>query len=139
MDLNVTTTGIDAFQSSFNWTSSIPANFTLNVQFKAESPCKGYLVSKSCVLRAATVQYPIVIDGNRSILSLDPQSTIYDDFVEEINIPETGSSGTSEGFGQPMSALGGYVYALQNRFNSVAHLNFAGGIPLSLLNGVERG
>lgn len=129
-DLNVTLTGINAFQSSFNWSSAIASNFTLHVQFKAEFPCSGNLIVKSCLLRAATVQYPVVIDGNRSIISLDPQSTIYDDHVQEINVYERGSSATSEGFSQPLSAIGGYIYALQNRFNSFAHLNFAGGIPI---------
>ncbi|KAJ9612887.1 hypothetical protein H2200_002828 [Cladophialophora chaetospira] len=56
-----------------------PTTATLNVAYKPKAGCVGKLSVTNCTLRAGTVQYPIVIDGPTSTVTLDPNSTIWDD------------------------------------------------------------
>jgi len=82
--------GFDAFSTAFLWSSISPGNISFNTQYKDASSmkpfadCSGMLVVQNCSLRAATVQYPIIIDGNKSTISLDPSTNIIDDVVNEI-------------------------------------------------------
>ena len=69
----------------------------------------------------ATVQYPVVLDANRSTIILDPESTISDDIVEHtIDLGYNDIRGPS--------IFGGFAFALNNRYGSIGHLAFAGAI-----------
>lgn len=122
-----TINGTQVFISSFDWGVTSAQNIGLNIQYKNSPECYGDLVVQNCTLRSATVQYPVVINGNDSTIALDPASTIYDDVVTEI-------SATTVENRQGPTALGGLWLALSNRFNSEAHLRWAGAVGYELLN-----
>ena len=123
-----TTDGTQAFLSDFTWNGLFSGgNISLNVQYKDSTACNGDLVVKNCSLRAATVQYPVIIDNNNSSISLDPSTTIFDDIVGPIqSIPLETEFGPS--------TLGGVNLALHNRWASEAHLRFVGAVGYELLN-----
>ncbi|KAK5701879.1 hypothetical protein LTR97_004697 [Elasticomyces elasticus] len=123
--------GTDVFTTEFIWGPRMyPANFSLNTQYKdsmTPSDCSGMLTVQNCSLRAATVQYPVIIDGNRSTITLDPASTIIDDnVIALLDYPSTTFPG--------LTALGGYAFALNNRFKGVSHLRFVGAVGYELLS-----
>jgi hypothetical protein len=122
-----TLNGTQAFISSFDWSAMSPQNIGLNIQYKKSPECYGNLVVQNCTLRSATVQYPVIINGNDSTVTLDPASTIYDDVVMEIKP-------TSVENRQGPTTLGGLWLALSNRFNSEAHLRWVGAVGYELLN-----
>ncbi|CAK4032791.1 Hypothetical predicted protein [Lecanosticta acicola] len=118
-----TVNGTDVFQSLFYWSAGTPSNISLSVQYK---PTKDYLnsnlVVRNCTLHPATVQYPVVVDGNRSTITLDPRSTIFDDVqIARIDYTMENSPGSD-------TYMGGYAYALKTRFNSVINLRWAGAV-----------
>jgi len=85
------------------------------------------LVVQNCTLRAATVQYPIIIDGNKSTITLDPSTNIIDDVVNEIlDYTPVDMPGPT--------TLGGYAFALNNRFAGLSHLRFVGAVGFELLS-----
>lgn len=75
--------------------------------------CKGSVMGRICQFRAATVQYPVIINGNRSTIALDPGSTIWDDVVEDI---------TTYAETNPSWPAGGIYLALQSRYGGNASL-----------------
>lgn len=112
--------GTYGFMSNFLWSVGTPGELRLNVQYKGEAACSGDLTVQNCSLYASTVQYPVVIDGNSSTITLDPRSTMFDDVV--MNRSEYAVIPTQGG-----TQLGGYAFALQNRFDSTSHLRWVGG------------
>lgn len=115
--------GLDVFQVTLGWSAITPANITLNLQYKPENgdECgKGQLQVRNCTIGAATVQYPVTIDGNKSTVALSPQSTFSDDKVLSLTTMPMES-----GFGMP-SPLGGFAYALSSKLNSATRMRFAG-------------
>lgn len=91
------------------------------MQYKSSKDCsEGKLQVRNCTIGAATVEYPVVIDGNKSTIALKPQSTIADDkLISLVDYPSENM------YGLP-SPMGGYAYALSSRLNSDTHLSFAG-------------
>ncbi|KAM3413699.1 hypothetical protein BST61_g10392 [Cercospora zeina] len=112
--------GTYVFMSSFLWSSEAPGNISLSVQFKDTPAIEGNLVVKNCSLQTATVQYPVVIDGNTSTISLAADSSIFDDMLVSTNPYELETS-----FGQS-TTIGGYAFALTTRFSAWITVNFAG-------------
>lgn len=106
--------------SQFFWIPDAPSNLSLEVVFKNTPGCSGDLVVRNCSLRTTTVQYPIVIDGNRSTIALEPSSDIFDDVVvSDIDYPfEDGAQPTY---------MGGYYFTLHNRFDAISHMRWVGG------------
>lgn len=115
--------GAEVFSTQFGWHPDQPSNLSLDVIFKDTSPCKGQLAVRSCTLRTATVQYPVTISGNKSTISLDPNSDIFDDvIVSDIDYPFEDIA--------MQTRMGGYWFALTNRFAAATRMRFAGGISL---------
>ncbi|KAF2163554.1 hypothetical protein M409DRAFT_68463 [Zasmidium cellare ATCC 36951] len=113
--------GLDIFSVGFTWTAYTPSNITVNLQYKPRKDCtEGRLEVANCTIGAATVQYPVVIDGNKSTIALKPQSTMDDDKV--VSLVDYPSENV---YGLP-SPIGGYAYALSSRLDSSTHLRFAG-------------
>lgn len=120
--------GTYVFMSFFGWTKFSP-NMTLNVQYKDTPGCSGYLTVRNCSLNNAIVQYPVIIDGNKSTISLDPSSTIFDDDFESY------TDADSQGYpAQGPTVLGGFWFALNSRFYSTSHLQFIGAVGYELLS-----
>lgn len=118
--------GDDGFLSSFNWNNGAPGNISLNVQYKSKPDCTGELTVKKCSLRAATVEYPVIINSNQSTITLDPNTTIFDDAVSSIiNVPDLRIQGSS--------TLGGIYLALNNQYNSSAHMRFVGAVGYEII------
>lgn len=110
--------GLDIFSVGFTWTAYTPSNITVDLQYKPTR--EGRLEVANCTIGAATVEYPVVIDGNKSTIALKPQSTIDDDKV--VSLVEYQGENM---YGLP-SPIGGYAYALSSRLDSSTHLRFAG-------------
>lgn len=115
--LNFDTT--DVFQSTFYWSNYAPGNVALDIQYKDSAPCAGDLVVKNCTLQAATVRYPVIIDGQTSTISLDPKTDVFDD--EVLNVTEY----SLQMYGSE-TPIGGYAFALSTRYNTMTHLSFSG-------------
>ena len=126
--------GLDVFSTLFDWNAGMGGNISLNTQYKASTypntsvgVCSGSLVVHNCSLRTATVQYPIIIDGNKSTVTLDPSTSIMDDSIININeyqyvdIPGP-------------TYIGGIAFALNNRFKGTSHLRWVGAVGYELLS-----
>lgn len=98
------------FGTTFDW-QTFSGNMSLGVQYKDTKDCFGNIIVENCTLRAATVHYPVVINGNRSTISLNNDSTIFADQVEGINQ-------VSDSTMQWYSTFGGIFRALSERYNS---------------------
>jgi hypothetical protein len=120
--------GTYAFMSFFGWKTFSP-NMSLNVQYKDTPGCSGYLTVRNCSLHSAVVQYPVIIDGNKSTISLDPSSTIFDDDFESYTDADSQAYPS-----QGPTVLGGFWFALNNRFYSTSHLRFIGAVGYELLS-----
>jgi hypothetical protein len=100
-----------------------PTTFNLNVQTKPKAGCTGNLAVTNCTLRGGSVNYPVVIDGSTSTVSLDPGTTIWDDTVVgdlDALASETHLSGTT--------TYGGIFLALANQYNTDLQFTFGGAI-----------
>lgn len=95
------------FSVDFEWTAYWPSNILLDMQYKPTKDCtEGELQVRNCSNGAATVQYSVVIDGNKSTIDLKPQSIIVDDkLLSSVDYPSENM------YGMP-SPMGGYAYAL---------------------------
>ncbi|KAF3484459.1 uncharacterized protein GIQ15_03783 [Arthroderma uncinatum] len=122
--------GTYAFMSSFGWSASAPNNMSLNIQFKDTPDCSGRLTVRNCSLSSAIVQYPVIIDGNKSTISLDPSSTIFDDVFESHTNVDPNLYGPRQG----PTVLGGLWFALNNRFASTSHMRFIGAVGYEVLS-----
>lgn len=116
----------DVFVSTFGFSaSSAPGNVTLDVQYKGDSPCSGDLTVRNCTLQAGTVRYPVIIDGSSNTIILDPESDIYEDEVLDIGQYANLMYGME-------SPIGGYAFALSNRFNARSSISFSGAAGFTL-------
>ncbi|KAF7507373.1 hypothetical protein GJ744_010690 [Endocarpon pusillum] len=79
-----------------------------------------------CSLTLATVKYPVVIDGNKSTITLEPNTSILDDEVD-------GYGNVIVENRQGPTTLGGIYRTLDNKFNSSAHLRFVGAVGYEFL------
>jgi hypothetical protein len=104
----------------YSWNPAEPNAVRIGVQFKATSDCDGNLTVHNCTLTPAIVDYPVIIDGNTSTITLDPSSTIFDDTVES---PSTWADGREP---QGTMILGGFWYALNSRFSSSSEMWWTG-------------
>jgi hypothetical protein len=105
-----------------------PTMASLNVAYKPEAGCLGELSVSNCTLRAGTVQYPIVVDGVSSTVSLAPNSTIWDDTVvgdPDYLGPEGHLTGTT--------TYGGIFLALANQYDTSLAIQFSGAIGFEYL------
>jgi hypothetical protein len=114
-----------AFMSFFQWNVIVPISISRNVQYKDTEDCKGRLAIRNCSLMSATVKYPVIVDGNRSTITLDPKSTIFDDAVL------ARSSSTGEHQMDP-TVLWGFWLALNNKFASTSHIRVGAAIGYEL-------
>lgn len=118
--------GSNVFTSYFSWRAGAPNNITLGIKYKDKVDCAGKLMINECSLKLATVNYPVVIDGNKSTITLEPNTSILDDEVEGYgNVPYESRQGPT--------TLGGIYRALDNKFNSSAHLRFVGAVGYEFL------
>lgn len=108
--------------SFFSWRAYTPNNMSLNIQYKDTSDCAGNLIVRNCSLTSTTVGYPVIINGNKSTITLDPNSTIFDDIVEAQ--PNFNSTSNRQG----PTILGGFWFALNNKFASTLHLRWVGAV-----------
>ncbi|KAF2212782.1 hypothetical protein CERZMDRAFT_106043 [Cercospora zeae-maydis SCOH1-5] len=119
---NAALDGIDLFQISLSFdASSSPSNVTLDVQWKPGDECeKGTLEVRNCTIGAATVRYPVTVDGNKSTIALADGSKYTDDKILSLTnlYPENM-------YGIP-SPFGGFAYALSSMFNADTHISFSG-------------
>ncbi|OQV01402.1 hypothetical protein CLAIMM_06769 [Cladophialophora immunda] len=119
--------GTTAFETNYFWAMQIPGNISLSVAAKETSDCQGFLRVTNCTLQQATVQYQVIIDGNASTISLDPSTTVFDDVVDQI-VP------VLDPLMDGPTTLGGFGYALSNRYDSAAHLRFVGAVGYELIS-----
>lgn len=115
----VAVNGTNVFTSNFTYWYTAPNDITLAVSFKRAKTCTGDINIKKCTLRAATVEYPVMFQNDT--VTLAETSTIFDDRVDSI-------SKVAEQFSQGPTTLGGVSLALSNRFDSTAHMRFAGAV-----------
>ena len=119
--------GTQIFLSRFDWRFAHPGNISIHVQYKETSDCNGSLTIRNCSLRAATVDYSVILDSNQSTINLAPGTTIWDDRVNSISDVVLNS-----GTGGP-TTLGGMWLALSNKFTSNANARFAGAVGYEIL------
>jgi len=118
--------GYDVFQSHFTFDTFTQSFMDLAIQYKDNVDCAGTIAVQNCTFQMATVQYPVIIDANRSTITLDPGTTMFDDIIEDkVDL----GSNRNEG----ISIFGGLSFALNNRFGSNANLRFTGAVPYTLL------
>ncbi|KAL9630974.1 MAG: hypothetical protein Q9164_006141 [Protoblastenia rupestris] len=76
--------GTQAFGSRVRWSSTSPETIRTELQYKSTPPCDSDLQLRNCTMRAATVQYPVIVNGNTSTIKLTPGSTMFEDTVHEM-------------------------------------------------------
>jgi hypothetical protein len=99
-----------------------PSLATLHIEYKPSAGAEGELEVRDCTLRGGAVEYPIVVDGLSSTVSLTPKSTIWNDTV--IGPPDQIAP---ENNGQT-STYGGLFLAIANQINTNITMEFGGGI-----------
>ena len=114
-------TGTLAFGSFVSWNSWAPGTINMGIQFKDKPACDGLLQLRNCTLRAATVEYPVTVNGNKSTIELSPGSSMFDDRVYNLTkvVQTTGPDSTT---------LGGFYKTLSDTYNSEANIRFAGAV-----------
>ena len=107
------------FDISFEYTG-VEYKLNIGVQYKGTNQCIGNLQVRNCTLQGSTVEYPVIINGNQSTISLAPASTIWDDKVVDVmqGADSLGNSGTSR--------YGGLFLALSNQYSAHAEMYFDG-------------
>ncbi|KAL9125386.1 MAG: hypothetical protein Q9217_005400 [Psora testacea] len=118
--------GTRSFGSYFLWGHMNPGALSMGVQFKNSPACSGHLQLRNCSLQAAVVEYPVIVNGNKSTIELVPGSTMFDDTV--INMT-TVALNTMTG----PSTLGGLYKALSDTYGSTANLRFVGAYNYELV------
>ena len=118
--------GTLSFGSYLEWSFQNPGIVSLGVQYKNDPACDGELQIRNCTMTAAVVDYPVIINGNKSIIELLPGSSMFDDKV--INHTDVALATTSG-----PTTLGGFGKALSNTYNSEANLRFVGAVGYELI------
>jgi hypothetical protein len=112
--------GTNPFMTFYSWNIDRPNVVGIGVQFKATPDCDGNLTIHNCTLTPAIVDYPVIIDGKTSTITLDPSSTIFDDTVE------SRSSWADGRKTQGTTILSGFWHALNSRFFSSSSMRWTG-------------
>ncbi|KAL8704462.1 MAG: hypothetical protein Q9201_002378 [Fulgogasparrea decipioides] len=114
--------GIQAFATSFDNTVIDSSTLKLDLQFKGTSECAGELEVRNCTFKAATVDYPVVINGNKSVIELAPRTNMSDDHVVKV------IDGVVEGMNAYRTTLGGFSKTLMDTYQSSAWMSFGGAV-----------
>lgn len=107
------------FGSYLSWDASEPQTLRLGVQYKDQHACDRELQIRNCTLQATAVDYPVIIIENKSTIQLAPDSSIFNDIVQ--NAPEATSSTKTR-----PATLAGLYKALSDTYNSEANLRLLG-------------
>ena len=107
------------FGSYLSWDASEPGTLQLGVQFKDQHACDQELQVRNCTLQATAVDYPVIIIENKSTIQLAPDSSIFNDIVQ--NAPEATFNTTTR-----PTTLAGLYKALSDTYNSEANLRLLG-------------
>ena len=99
-----------------------PSFVSLHVEYKPEAGEAGELVVKDCDLLGGVVEYPVVVDGPSSTISLKPGSNIWSDVV--IGPPDK----LSAEMNGANSTYGGLFLAIANQITTNITMQFGGGI-----------
>ena len=118
--------GTQAFGSRIRWSSTSPETIRTEIQYKSTPPCDGDLQLRNCTMRAATMQYPVIVNGITSTIKLTSGSTMFEDTVHEMT---TVTLNTMMG----STTLGGLSKALSDIYDSTANLRFAGAYRYELV------
>lgn len=113
------------FSSQFNWEPNDPGTLNTTISYKSSAACEGELQDRNCTMKAAIVEYPVIIDSNRSTIKLDPATTMFDDKIVEMTELTIVTS-------QGPSTLGGVYRALDNAYRSSINARFSGGVPYTI-------
>ncbi|KAL8730263.1 MAG: hypothetical protein Q9181_004730 [Wetmoreana brouardii] len=114
--------GIQAFETLFDNTVNDSSTLKLDLQFKGTSDCAGTLEVRNCTFKAATVDYPVVINGNKTVIELAPSTSMSDDHVIQA------IEGVDERMNAYRTTLGGFSKALMDIYKSSAWMSFGGAI-----------
>lgn len=118
--------GTDVFYSDIRWTVGM-TSMTISTLFKDTHECDGTLSGQRCTISPATVEYAVIIDSNASTISIDPATRVWDDNVlNKTNITDTTIDGPKP--------FAGYYLALLNRYNSSAHMRWAGAVGYEIIS-----
>ena len=118
--------GTQAFGSYFLWGWEAPGTIDLGVQFKSTEAADGDLSIRNCTMQAAVVDYPVIINGNKSTIELAPNSTMFDDTVHNLTTVVMNSM-------TGPTTLGGLYKALSSTYDSTANLRFVGAVGYELI------
>ena len=120
------TDGVQVFGNHLTWDHDVPSQLQMGVQYKSDANCAGKLQIRNCTLQGAIVEYPVLIDGNASTITLDPTSSYFDDQVlETVDYPGIGNVGPT--------TLGGLAKAITDLYDSTANLRFIGALGYELI------
>ncbi|KAL8695341.1 MAG: hypothetical protein Q9218_000100 [Villophora microphyllina] len=111
-----------AFETLFDNTVADSATLKLDLQFKGTSDCAGSLEVRNCTFKAATVNYPVVINGNKTVIELAPGTTMSDDHVMHT------IDGVDERMNPYRTTLGGFSKAFMDTYKSSASMGFKGAV-----------
>lgn len=114
------------FGSYRSWDASEPRTLQLAVQYKDQHTCDRELQIRNCTLQAVAVDYPVIIVENKSTIQLAPDSSIFNDLVQ--NAPETTFNTTMR-----PATLAGFYKALSDTYNSEANLRLLGADDYELI------
>ena len=118
--------GTLSFGSYLEWSYEAPGTINLGVQYKKDPACDGELQIRNCTMTAAVVDYPVIVNGNKSTIELLPGSSMFDDkVINQTEVPPNLSIGPT--------TLGGFGKALSNTYNSEANLRFVGAVGYELI------
>ncbi|KAI1326505.1 hypothetical protein F5Y16DRAFT_400393 [Xylariaceae sp. FL0255] len=132
------TTGkpITVFEINFQFatTKLVPELDTVNFTaiYKENPACTGSLVAKTCVMRLATVKYPVTLaDGFCTLQKWTPSSNetlVYYDYEGEIVLDLNGDLAMGPaGASGWQTLVGGLGFAVQNRYESSVIMNYQDG------------
>ena len=117
------------FGSYLSWEAFEPGTIQLGVRFKDQQACDGKLQIRNCTLKAAVVEYPVIVSGDKSTIELAPDSSMSKDIIYKVYNATEVTSNTTTG----RTTLGGFHKALSDTYNSEARLKFVGNIGYELL------
>lgn len=117
--------GTNAFGTSFRWDVYDEATMYLGVQFKSTQACDGDIQLRNCTLQSAVVDYPVIVNGNKSTIELDAATTMFDDVVQDLT---SLAINTMTG----PTTMGGFHKALTDTYESMANIRYAGAVGYQL-------
>lgn len=119
--------GTQAFGTFFQWDPYHPGTINLGIQFKGTHACDGELQLRNCTMQSAVVDYPVIVNGNKSTIELDSATTMFDDVVHNMtDVALTTATGPT--------TLGGFYKALTDTYGSVANIRFAAALGYEVIS-----